>query len=322
MKPYIGIVLGDAAGIGPEIVLKTLAAEETAGACRATVLGSPGPFREMAERLGLSVDVEFIDCDVRHDEPFRWKVATATNGENTLSAIRKAVELGKEGRIDGVVLGPLSKEALHLGGMREADEGQFMKNAAGVPWVRLVVRWGNIFRTSVVGHVPFREILDNLSPPGIVDAIRVLNETMRVSGVDHPRIGVAAINPHASDGGAFGDEEATIIEPAIQTARQEGIDADGPHPADTVFCKAMRGDFQGVVFMHHDQGNAPMKAAAFGEGVVLYRGLPFPCVTVGHGPAYGRAGEGRADPANFALALSTAVDLARSSTGSQSGRHV
>ena len=320
MTPRIAIVLGDAAGIGPEIVLKALADSDVAQSCRAVVLGSPRPLAEMAEQLGIAVDAEVIDCDVCHDEPsrwpFRWKQATAENGSNTLAAIRKAVELGAAGNVDAVVLGPLSKEALHMGGMQEADEGSFMRNAVGVPWVRSVVRWENIYRASITGHMPFREILDNITTERIVDTICMLSDTMQAFGFASAKIGVAGINPHAGDGGAFGDEEAVIVKPAIEEVRKQGIDADGPHPADTVFCKALRGDFQGVIFMHHDQGNAPMKAVAFGQGVVIYRGLPFPCVTVGHGPAYGRAGEGCADPENLKQAISTVLDMVKADLAS------
>ncbi len=316
MTPRIAIVLGDAAGIGSEIILKALADADVAQSCRAIVLGSPRPLEEMAEQLAITVDVEVIDCDVCHDEPFRWKEATATNGANTLAAIRRAVELGAAGDVDAVVLGPLSKEALHMGGMQEADEGSFMRNAAGVPWVRSVVRWENIYRASITGHMPFRQILDNIKTERIVDTICMLSETMQAFGLASAKIGVAGINPHAGDGGAFGHEEAAIIEPAIEEIRKRGIDADGPHPADTIFCKALRGDFQGVIFMHHDQGNAPMKAVAFGQGVVIYRGLPFPCVTVGHGPAYGRAGEGRATPENLKQAISTVLDMVKAGLAS------
>ncbi|MBN2581389.1 MAG: 4-hydroxythreonine-4-phosphate dehydrogenase PdxA [Pirellulales bacterium] len=302
----IGIVMGDGAGIGPEIVLKALSQWGDDGRVDFTVFGSPPPLNEMARRLAAPMPL-LIDCDVHKNAPLQWKTATAVNGANTLAALRTAVEHAQTGRLDGVVIGPLSKEALHLGGMQEPDEGTLLRNLAGVPWVRLVVHWKNLFRTSVVGHVPFREILPTMTTEKITQAVGVLGKTMRRFGVEQSRIGVAGINPHAGDGGAFGDDEARVIAPAIAKARSEGWDVTGPHPADTLFVKALRGDFAGMVFMHHDQGNAPMKALAFGEGVVLYRGLPFPCATVGHGPAYGRAGEGRASAENLLLTLRTTV---------------
>jgi 4-hydroxythreonine-4-phosphate dehydrogenase len=298
--------MGDAAGIGPEIVLKTLASLDGVH-CEPVVLGGAAALGAMASRLSVAMPRNIVECNVRSDEPLEWKKATAENGANTLNAIRTAVDHALEGQLDGVVIGPLSKESLHLGGMEEPDEGNLLRRLAGVPWVRLVVHWKNLFRASVVGHVPFRSILDEMTTEKIAHVIGVLGDTMSAFNVERPRIGVAGINPHAGDGGAFGDEETRVIGPAIAQAARDGWEISGPHPADTVFSKALRGDFEGVVFMHHDQGNAPMKAIAFGEGVVLYRGLPFPCATVGHGPAYGRAGEGRADPANLMATLRTTV---------------
>ena len=312
MKPHIGIVMGDAAGIGPEIILKTLTESDAAQACRVTVLGSPKVMEKMACILRLSMRAHVLDCDVQPQESFQWKQASPINGANTLNALREAARMAGAGEVDGVVIGPLSKEALHLGGMREPDEGSFLRTVTGVPEVRLVVRWNDIFRTSVVGHVPFSQILSLLTTERIVRAVQVLAETMRDSGIPSPRIGVAAINPHAGEGGAFGDEESRVIEPAIAQTQDLDAAVSGPHPADTVFNRALRGLIDGIVFMHHDQGNAPMKTAAFGQGVIVYRGLPFPCTSVAHGPAYGRAGEGRADPGNFEQALLTAVKLASS----------
>jgi 4-hydroxythreonine-4-phosphate dehydrogenase len=143
----------------------------------------------------------------------------------------------------------------------------------------------------------------------IVPVIQNLWQTMGTLGVEPRRIGVAGLNPHAGEDGAFGDEEIELITPAIEVARASGIDISGPHPADTIFVRAMRGEFNGIVFMYHDQGNTPMKTAAFGEAVILYSGLPFPCAGPTHGSAYDIAGQGKSDPGCMLRVVDMVLEL-------------
>ena len=159
--------------------------------------------------------------------------------------------------------------------------------------------WNDIYRSSVTGHVPLRTVADLVTRERVIPVIENLANTMSQLGVASPQIGVAGLNPHAGEGGAFGDEEIREIAPAVATAGQMGIDATGPHPGDTVFVRAMRGDFNGIVFQYHDQGNIGMHSASFGQGSMIYSGLPFPCAGPTHGTAYDLAGQGKADPTSF-----------------------
>lgn len=179
--------------------------------------------------------------------------------------------------------------------------------------------WSNGDRSTgrrSTGHIPFWEIVERLSVPGIVQTACLLRETMCRCGVEEPRVAVAALNPHAGEGGLVGQEEQTIITPAIQALREKGLLVAGPVPADTVFVRAMRGEFDGIVFLYHDQGNIAMKAVAFGRGVVIYVGLPLLIVTPGHGSAYDIAGRGIADAGNMIETLKTAAFLARGTRSS------
>jgi len=159
--------------------------------------------------------------------------------------------------------------------------------------------------------MPFRDIVSRLTPGRIVTAAGQLVAMMRRLGMAQPRVAVAALNPHGGEGGLFGDEERTIITPAIEALAERGIVVRGPVPADTVFVRAMRGEFDGVIFLYHDQGNIAMKAVAFGEGVVIYAGLPYVVVTPGHGSALDIAAKGIANPGNMIEAIKTAAMLAK-----------
>jgi 4-hydroxythreonine-4-phosphate dehydrogenase len=237
-------------------------------------------------------------------------VADAYNGRNCIAAIRRAVELAKEGRLDGIVLAPLNKEAMHLAGSTHADEFGLLAELAGVPTVKGIVKWGDFFRSTVVGHVAFRDIISRLTVDEIVTTIQVLGVTMQGFGIERPTIGLAALNPHAGEGGQFGDEEQTVLAPAIAEARQKWpFDVSGPYPADTIWHQAVGGPLDGIVYLYHDQGNIGMKAAAFGEATLIYAGLPVSVTSPGHGTAYDIAGSGRADHTNLRIALDVAVEL-------------
>ena len=232
------------------------------------------------------------------------------NGANEVAQIERAVELAVAGQVDGVVIAPLNKEAMHQSGFGFPDEITFLGSLADTP-VKTVVTWNDICQTSVTGHVPLREVVDLVTGERIIPAIRRLWDTMGDLGVASPRIGVAGLNPHAGEGGAFGDEEIREIAPAIEAAKEMGIAISGPHPADTIHTRARRGEFTGVVFMYHDQGNTALKSAAFGEGVLMYTGLPFPCAGPTHGSAYDIAGQGKADATSLRRAVELVCQMAR-----------
>lgn len=325
-KPRIGIVMGDAAGIGPEITIRSVTDPDIGRMCDLIVIGGAGPMSLMHRILGCPAPLAIIsssekaewspgairvlDCDLQENRSFRWGVADGINGKNSVAHIGEAVRLATRGLFDGFVIAPLNKEAMHLGGCEHADEGALLQEVARVSLVKIVVRWDRIFRCSVVGHVAFQKIVENLTQDRIVKTVEYLGNTIRQFVASTPRIGVAALNPHGGEGGAFGDEEGTILLPAIEEAKRFGFEISGPYPADTILRRAMDGKLDGIVYLYHDQGNIAMKAAAFGEGVLIYSGLPFPVTGPGHGTAYGRAGKGYADPKNLQEAIKACVEMA------------
>lgn len=326
----VGLVMGDAAGIGPEIALKTIADPALDERIALYVLGSVDIMTKMNQTLGNPVQVSAVappeldrvdaaasgkvarvlECDLAPNPNFTWGVADGINGANTIRAIRRLFDLNREGVLDGAVIGPLDKKAMKLGGSTFPDEMALMQSITGSDLVKSVVKWNNIFRSSVVGHVRFSEILANLTPQRIDLTVRWLGGVMQRFGITEPRIGVAAINPHAGEGGEFGDEEITILTPAIERFAKSGLRVTGPYPADTILHRALNGQFEGIVFLYHDQGNIALKAASFGESVMIYGGLPLPVTGVGHGVAYGRAGQGRADHRNLLAAINAAAEMA------------
>lgn len=331
----VGLVMGDAAGIGSELALKTLTDPALDARVSLTVFGSAENMTTMNGIMGSPVEVVTVDpadigrngaaddrrtvrvveCDIAANPDFKWGVADAINGANTVNAIHRALGFAQEGMLDGVVIGPLDKHAMNLGGSKFPDEATLMASITDTPLVKIIPKWNDIFRTSVVGHVRFRDIPDFLTPERIEVSIRALDATMRQFGVVEPRLGVAGLNPHAGEGGEFGDEEIVLLAPLIEKLAATGLRVSGPYPCDTILHRALRGEFEGLVFMYHDQGNLPLKAASFGESVLIYSGLPVPVTGVGHGVAYGRAGQNRADHLNLLMAVNAAAEMAATRRG-------
>lgn len=320
LKKNIGIIMGDAAGIGPEIIIKSLTNSTILyNSCNFIVIGSFEIMQRMNNILGDPIEIVdineasyfnnkkgkiiVIDCEVTKNKHFRWGVSSSINGKNSIAYILKGLDLAQKEILDGLVIAPLNKQAMHEGGCKYSDESVLMKNITKASWVNIVNKWNSLFRSTVVGHIRFRDILENLREDTIIKTTKYLRDTIKIFTLSEPRIGIASLNPHAGEGGGFGDEEKTIIEPVINKCKKLGYLVNGPYPADTIFHRALRGDLDGIVYLHHDQGNIAMKAAAFGKETIIYVGLPF-CVTgPGHGTAYGHAGKGNADPHSFQLAL-------------------
>ncbi|MCK4348546.1 MAG: 4-hydroxythreonine-4-phosphate dehydrogenase PdxA [Thermoplasmatales archaeon] len=326
--PKIGIIMGDAAGIGPEIIIKTLTDPKLHMSYEPIVIGSYEIMSLMNDILGNPADLTMVDkiseekfslgrikvlnCEVEKNQNFRWAVPDKINGKNSIAYIKEGLRMVSKGYIDGLVMAPLNKESMHMAGGTHPDESSLMCEITGVPMVKPVVKWNDIFRCTVVGHLPFREIVSNLNNAKIVKTIEYLGKTIEYFISSTPRIGVAALNPHAGEGGEFGDEESTILTPAIEESKKKyNYLISGPYPADTILRRAIKKQLDGIVYLYHDQGNIAMKAVAFGEGVLIYAGLPFCVTNPGHGTAYGRAGKGYADPKNFSKALKVCIEISK-----------
>jgi len=325
-KPFIALIMGDPAGIGPEITLKALGSKINTCRYNPVLVGNYNlsidlvkkwaPFLNIVkvdkpkEILTIATENEIPFVDIPGNETaISIGGVSGDAGAIAYGSIKETFDLFKNGLIDGAAMAPISKEALQKAGFGFLSEFELFSNLANIDTVRAIVKCGPLFRSTVVGHVPFREISSLLTAEGIVNTGNCLFSMMCRSGIQRPSIAIAALNPHAGEGGLLGDEEKRVIEPAISALVEKGIDARGPFPADTLMVHAKRDGFQGIVFLYHDQGNIAFKSANFGDNVLVYSGIPYIITSVGHGTAFDIAGKGVADPHNYIESIDVAVRL-------------
>ncbi|MBW2305507.1 MAG: 4-hydroxythreonine-4-phosphate dehydrogenase PdxA [Deltaproteobacteria bacterium] len=323
--PDIAWALGDPAGIGPEIVAKSLASPEMMGVCRPVVVGPVWLLKRGMQIAGVEKDI--TPCDPARIDDISaesialvdegWPFEDISMGEVSPAAgklasqmLRAALKLAQKGHVDAVVYGPLNKEAMKLAGSSYSDELTLIASWLQETDVGEVNVVGGLFTTRVTSHVPFRDVASFLHPDRILKAIRLLHRTLVRAGVSEPVIGVAAVNPHGGEHGLFGNEEQDVIAPAVSVAKNEGINAEGPYPADTIFVRAKGGGFHGVVTMYHDQGQIAMKLMGFDKIVSVQGGLSIHVVTPSHGTAFDIAGKGIANPGAFQEAVHVAARMA------------
>ena len=314
----IAVTMGDAAGIGPEIIV---GAHPHPGV---VVVGDAERLRRAASILGADVEVvaverpgdpvpdgalACIDLDLIDPElPFGELSAQA--GEGAYQAVKRAVELASAGEVDAICTAPLNKEALHLAGHRYPGHTELLAELTGVSDYAMMLTTPKLRVIHVTTHIGLIDAIEAIEPARVERVIRLGDEALRNGGIESPRIAVCGINPHAGENGLFGrGEEAEKIEPAVAAAVADGIDAQGPLPADTAFFRAVRGDFDLVVAMYHDQGHGPIKVLGLDEGVNVTVGLPVIRTSVDHGTAFDIAGTGVADPSSLRAALREAERL-------------
>jgi 4-hydroxythreonine-4-phosphate dehydrogenase len=314
MRPKLGIGLGDRNGIGPELVARVLAEPHTFEDAEIAIVGDPKvlEFGKRVTNVNFAGEFRAIEQTLFADEPIGTGKVSARAGTEVLDQLATLIALARGGEIDGIVFAPLNKNAMRLGGLTVGDELDFIMERSG--WSGNAGELNvldNLWTSRVTSHVALRDVAGSITQQRVYSAIQLANDTLRASGLSKPRLAVAGLNPHAGDGGTYGDEEIREISPAIERAKSEGIDARGPFPADTVFVFAMRGDVDAVVTMYHDQGQIAMKLLKFGSGVTVLAGLPVPITTVGHGTAYDIAGKGIARPDGLFEALRICCTMAR-----------
>jgi len=317
MKPRIGLLLGDRNGIGPEIAAKLLARSESHVNTEAVLIADLAVYRDGQSVAGVEIDRELVfyplEATANATDTGR---ATAAAGKEVLGALSQAAELAAEGEIDGFVFAPLNKQAMHMAGLGFEDEMQFLKSHLGFEGeVGELNVLEKLWTSRVTSHVAIREVADHITADGIERAIGLLDRSLRASGLAKPRLAVAALNPHAGDGGNFGREEIDVIAPAVVQAAANGASVEGPYPSDTVFVRAKEGVYDGVVTMYHDQGQIAMKLMGFGSGITVLGGLPFPVTTAAHGTAFDIAGKGKADPTALIEAWRTCTRMTQSAKG-------
>ncbi|SIR04309.1 MULTISPECIES: 4-hydroxythreonine-4-phosphate dehydrogenase PdxA [unclassified Bosea (in: a-proteobacteria)] len=316
----LAITMGDASGIGPEIVAKTLAKGDE----HAVIYGSVVVMEDIVRRLGLGLEVRQIDGPgagepkagcievvevTRITEPPPLGAISAISGQAAFDAIVAAIAAAKSGAVAGIVTAPIHKEAMSRAGIKYPGHTEILADHGGAERVAMMLANDDIRTVLVTIHTSLRTAIDQADFAAQMSAIRLAHEGGLALGIPSPRVAVAGLNPHAGEGGLFGDEEIRIIAPAIAAARAEGIDASGPWPGDTVFMQARNGRFDVVVAQYHDQGLIPVKYLGLEKGVNITLGLPFVRTSPDHGTAFDIAGRGIADPASLETALAYARRL-------------
>jgi len=324
-RPILGLTMGDASGAGPEIVTKAWAEPTIRDLARLILIGDadcmaqafritgvPGgvhPVRSVAQARFDQALLDVLDLDNIDVEKLEFARVQAMAGRAAYEAVVKSIDLALAGKIDAIVTSALHKEALNLAGYHYAGHTEILADLTHTESVTMMLVAGDFRVTHVSTHCSLREAIDRAKKERILDVIRLTHEALKQMGIDQPRLAVAGLNPHAGEGGLFGDEEITEIAPAIDAARAEGIDVyPRPVPPDTVFYRmSSRHQFDAVVAMYHDQGHIPTKVLAFAEGVNVTLGLPIIRTSVDHGTVYGKAGKGTADPTSLKRAIEVAV---------------
>jgi 4-hydroxythreonine-4-phosphate dehydrogenase len=325
-KPVIGIFLGDAAGVGPEIVAKIAATELFATCCRPVIIGDVRvlqqgmkvanvtfPYKVIESMDEVEWDKEVVVLDQRDLNPEEVKVGQVNPicGKASGNALILAVSLYKAGKIDGFCFAPLNKAAMKLGGHEfESEQMLFAHHFNWTGPFGEVNVLDNLWTSRVTSHIPIKEVSAKLTVENIMRAIRIADQTLKRAGIANAKLGIAALNPHGGEDGLCGREELDVIIPAMEQARQEKFDVVGPFPADILFIKAFDGDFDAAVTMYHDQGQIAMKLKGFEFGITVAAGLPAPIVTAAHGTAYDIAGKGIAKTGALENAVKMAARIA------------
>ena len=325
----IAVTMGDAAGIGPEIIVKTFANTAFVAEHPSFVIGDAGVLRRQVHALGLELPIRevdsmaeigpkpgVLDClRVPGAKPLPAGLplgtVTAAAGQAAFGAIHTAIDLAVRGEIAGICTAPIHKEALAAAHVPYPGHTEMLADLSGTRDYAMMLVNPTLRTILVTVHCSMLDAIAKLSVESELRIIRLAYRAMRDLGIERPRVAVAGLNPHAGEGGLFGREDLEIIEPAVRLAQNEGIDASGPWPGDTVFMNARRGRFDIVVAQYHDQGLIPVKLAGVEDGVNITVGLPFVRTSPDHGTAFDIAGKGIADPTSLQVALETAHQFIR-----------
>ena len=329
----LALLLGDPSGIGPEIVARVLTEsacpdQTTApyGGANIVVIGEPWILEWGANCADLSLDLPHYNSpeDLPSSAPGPVLLTgpsfppdahtpgrmSPAAGRYVLQSLDYAADLARAGIIDGITYASLNKQAMHAAGSRHEDELRYFAERLDVDsHVGEVNTLDGLWTSRVTSHIPLRAVYQHISVDEILPAIRLIHQTIRRGGIPSPRLAVAGLNPHAGEGGLFGSEEIDVIRPAVEAAQEEDIAASGPYPPDTVFLRASRGEFDGVVTMYHDQGQIAMKLLGFERGVTVHGGLSTPITTPAHGTAFDIVGKGVASPQALKQALKLCAQM-------------
>jgi 4-phospho-D-threonate 3-dehydrogenase / 4-phospho-D-erythronate 3-dehydrogenase len=326
-KPIVAITIGDACGVGPEVVCKALARSDVRAACRPLVIGAMPIIKLTRDQFAQSVKlrritditqagfpddaVECLDLQnlVPADAP-RGQLSSKA-GKAAAEFAMRAGELALRKKVDAIATAPLNKEAMRMGGVNYIGHTELYQAIAGNPPVATMLISGELRVVHVVQHASLAESLRRITYENVVHTIRATASGMKQLGFAQPRLGVCGLNPHNGEGGLMGNEELDIIGPAVQAAQKEGIAASGPFAADSIFFRAVRGEYDCIVAMLHDQGHIAIKTYGFDRSITVTLGLPFVRTSADHGTAFDIAGKGIANATSMAEAIMLAARLAQ-----------
>ncbi|QEM91763.1 D-threonate 4-phosphate dehydrogenase [Kosakonia radicincitans] len=327
MTNIIAVTMGDPAGIGPEIIIKSLVEGELSGA-PVVVMGCARTFqRILAMNITPRAELKVIDriADARFapgvinviDEPLEDAdalqpgVVQAQAGDLAYRCIKRATALAMNGEVKAIATAPLNKEALHLAGHHYPGHTELLAHLTGSKDYAMVLYTDKLKVIHITTHIALRKFLDTLNQDRVKTVIRVADTFLKRVGYDNPRIAVAGVNPHAGENGLFGDEEINIVGPAVEAMKAEGLNVTGPCPPDTVFMQCHEGMYDMVVAMYHDQGHIPLKLLGFYDGVNITAGLPFIRTSADHGTAFDIAWRGKAKAESMAVSIQLAMQITR-----------
>jgi len=324
-RPVIAITMGDPAGVGPEVMVKALARDEVRSCCRPLVVGDAGvlaqavalvaaplafhPIADLAEARFDPTAPDVLDLRNVDLEALQPGTVSAAAGRAAVAYVERAVELALAGQVDGIATGPINKAALRAAGCPHIGHTELLTTLTGAERVTTMLATPGLRVVHVTRHVPLREVAAHITRERVLETICLTDAGLREMDVPRPRLAVAALNPHGGDEGLLGREEIEEIGPAVEAARVKGIEAHGPIPADSVFFRAIRGEFDAVVAMYHDQGHIPIKTHGFDRSVTVTLGLPIVRTSVDHGTAFDIAWQGVASEESLIEAIRLAARL-------------
>jgi 4-hydroxythreonine-4-phosphate dehydrogenase len=312
MRIKCGITMGDPSGIGPEVMLKALNYPGISKLAEYLVIGDRWVLEKSKVTIRKPQDFTVIDLKNVPRRGFAFGKVRREYGKASLQYIDKAIELLKDKKIDCLVTCPVNKKSVNLSGYNFSGQTEYIAKPFAAKNAVMMLLNKKLRVSLVTRHIPLRNAVKNLSTEIITGTIlNTFSGLKSFFSIKNPRIAVCAVNPHASDNGIMGDEEARLIAPAIAMARSRGIICQGPYPADTLFLKAINGECDCVICMYHDQGLIPLKLTGFQDAVNITLGLPFARTSPGHGTAFDIAGRGIANPRSLIEAVKTAVSCAR-----------
>lgn len=327
-KPTIALVLGDPSGVGPEVAAKVLNQAHSREQANILIIADESELRKGMDIAQVSFEYDVVESfeeakfsagkpvlmkfKSSHADNIEYGKATAQGGTYALETLKIAVDLTLAHKTHGICFAPLNKQAMHMAGLAHRDELSWFSELTDFKGFGCEVNVvDDIWAGRVTSHIPFKNVVENLSIDSVLETIELMNNTLKSAGFEEPRIAVQALNPHGGEGGLFGDEELTIIGPAIEKAKQKGIQAFGPYPGDTTMWIVEKEKLNSIVSMYHDQGATALKMMGFDRGVTVQGGLPLPIATANHGSAFDIYGKNVAATSAMENALILTVKMAK-----------